>query len=938
MRFPVGKSVISVSVAFILAASASGAMAQGTGAEEAGLDEIVVTARKREETLQAIPLAVTAISGDQIAREGIKDIQGLIGNDPSLNFDQGIAPYDTRIVIRGLSPTRGRPNVASLVDGIDVSSEAIGVAGGSLLINPRLIDVARVEIVKGPQSALYGRSAFAGAVNYITLDPGTELSGSFGAEVSEHSYHDLKASLSLPISDSFGARINGYYFENQGYYKNSITGASVGGGSGKGASMSLKWSPNDVYSLKFRTEYSDDEFAQPAQANVPFNGRAPVPAAASSCRTYSIPNPANAAVPFFVTGPVLDPTCANLDAIAGVSVTVPNPVARLETASGSVGAFNDANILAFRGAMPDSRNLRVTFNPDYTRSTDNGATAPEFPGSNRQILRLSAVQQAAFSFGTISSLTGYTLADVASDFDFDKTAQLGIMTTLKTASRTEQFSQELRFTSDWEGPVTVIGGLQYWTERMDQFDSNNTVVGAGTVCTLINPMTTCPPPAFGFGFTSTNVAQFMDNAAAVRTPTLVRRFVDHQSIYLDLEWSITERLKLIAEARYVDEDNRAEGPVTQGAAGAGTVTLCGSTGSCNNTAAIPYAIQGQPATFAGARVLRYDGYSRNDSYVTPKATIQWQPNDNLNLYGSYSIGQKPGGFATLTIGAFGLPARPDVEFLPEEVAVTELGVKWSSSNRRAVVNAAIFDQDFTDKQVSSQVIIGNTLGNRITNAGGAQAQGVELTAQWRATDRLTLGAGITHFLKYEFTSYETLTSGAAELARVGNCVPVITLNATATGAVSTCRVSRTGNKMEDVAETALAVNAGWRQPVGAGGWLFTADLDGKYEGERFIEDDNTIWLPSYFLAGLRLGLENEKFNVQLFIDNLTDDRKVKSAGTGPGTVFANFRTGIVTGAPTPPTAPTSLSARSVFAPQIPTTVFANMPDPRTIGLRVSYKF
>jgi outer membrane receptor protein involved in Fe transport len=144
-------------------------------APEAGIDELVVTARRRAETLQTVPLAVTAITAEQIAREGIKDVTNLIDSDPSLNFDQGIAPYDTRIVIRGLSPTRGRPNVASLVDGIDVSSEAIGVAGGSLLINPRLIDIARVEIVKGPQSALYGRSAFAGAINYITQDPEREL-------------------------------------------------------------------------------------------------------------------------------------------------------------------------------------------------------------------------------------------------------------------------------------------------------------------------------------------------------------------------------------------------------------------------------------------------------------------------------------------------------------------------------------------------------------------------------------------------------------------------------------------------------------------------------------------------------------------------------------------------------------------------------------------
>ena len=106
--------------------------------EGIALEEIVVTARKREENLLVVPLAITAVTNAQLERQGVKDVSGLISRDPSLNFDTGLAPYDTRIVIRGLSPTRGRPNVATLVDGIDVSSEAIGVAGGSLLINPPL--------------------------------------------------------------------------------------------------------------------------------------------------------------------------------------------------------------------------------------------------------------------------------------------------------------------------------------------------------------------------------------------------------------------------------------------------------------------------------------------------------------------------------------------------------------------------------------------------------------------------------------------------------------------------------------------------------------------------------------------------------------------------------------------------------------------------------
>ena len=119
---------------------------------------------------------------------------------------------------------------------------------------------------------------------------------------------------------------------------------------------------------------------------------------------------------------------------------------------------------------------------------------------------------------------------------------------------------------------------------------------------------------------------------------------------------------------------------------------------------------------------------------------------------------------------------------------------------------------------------------------------------------------------------------------------------------------------------------------GGNGWNLAIDVDASHQGKQFIEDDNTIWLEPYWLGNLRFGFENERMSVQLYVNNLTDDRKLKSAGTGPGNSVAYFRTGIVTGGPP------SLTLRSVFAPQIPTSLFATLPDPRTVGLRVNYKF
>ena len=164
------------------------------------LEEITVTARKTTESLQEVPLAITAIGSEEIDRLGLTGLSDITQQDTSVQFDEGFTPSDTRITIRGLSPTRGRPNAATLVDGIDVTSEAVSNAGGSLLINPRLIDIERIEIVKGPQSALYGRSAFGGALQYVTKDPADVLSGGVFVEANTEDAQEIRGNVSIPIT------------------------------------------------------------------------------------------------------------------------------------------------------------------------------------------------------------------------------------------------------------------------------------------------------------------------------------------------------------------------------------------------------------------------------------------------------------------------------------------------------------------------------------------------------------------------------------------------------------------------------------------------------------------------------------------------------------------------------------------------------------------
>jgi outer membrane receptor protein involved in Fe transport len=972
------------------------AQAQAPAPDDAvALEEIVVTARKREENLLVVPIAITAVTAAQLERQGVKDVTGLIDRDPSLSFDTGLVPYDTRIVIRGLSPTRGRPNVATLVDGVDVSSESIGVAGGSLLISPRLLDIAQVEIVKGPQSALFGRSAFAGAISYTTQDPSSEPTRSVSMDLSSEGQYEVKGSMSAPLSDTLGYRLGVYAFTDDGFYFNRVTQQSTGGGEGRGVALSLKWEPSENYSAKFRSEFTNDEFDPSSQAALAFNSRNAVPANASICNVGT-----NAAGGLAPVGFIIDSTCAAVQTgapgpaptglIANQFALGLNAFRDLERLTGNRGVFDDMTIPSFVGSIGDAKGLQPSFNRNSTRAVA-GSTAPDFPGSDRSVRRISLVQNFDTAIGRFSSLTGYTNSDVDVLFDIDKTSFLPIQQTLETYTSTRQFSQEIRFTSDFEGSVNFFAGLQYWTESVDQRERNITVIGEGTLCFAFDPpnptvgpglsvgtttIQTPPqtvslgPPPFSptltippgsctsptGGFTSVDVSPYMASVWGAREPTLTTRDIDHKSFYLDVEWDITDTLRLIGEARWVEEVNDVSSGFTDGSNGPGTIVLCGSNGPCRDGAGVPSP--GFPPVvpargFNPPDVTRQIAYpTLKEEYVTPKGTLQWTPSDDLNVYASYAMARKPGGYSTVTLSGTGAPASgDDVFFAAEKLKVYEIGAKWRSPTGNVRVEAAAFRTDFTDKQVGTQILVGNTISNRVTNAGKALLEGVELGMQWRPGEHWLVAAGLTYFSTYKYTNYKTTSTGAGEIARVGNCVVgyldgatfvplannTVPFNpgSTTTTRSLTCQLDRTGKFIEDTPELAMAMSVGYRRPMGDSGMDLIIDFDANWEGERYVEDDNKQWLDSYWLANLRVGVDSEKWSAVVFVDNVADDRTIRSAGSGPAIYASDFRFGFFNyfppGAPAP-------AQRLVPAPSIPTTVFANLPSPRVIGLRMAYKF
>ncbi len=243
---------------------------QSLRGEDFILEEVLVTARKKVENLQSVPIAIDAFTEQMLDEKAITTLEDVARYSSSLTFDVGVLPNDTRPVIRGLNITRGRPNVGILVDGIDISSETLTVAGGGAFANLSLLDLERVEVIKGPQSVTYGRSAFAGAVNYVTKRPVADqgLYGYVEAEYDEHEYGKLLGNVSFPITEQLAMGITALASDYDGYYENPNTGGDLGGSEQTGASIALNFQ-GDNFSAYFRAEYADEEYTPRAVVNAP---------------------------------------------------------------------------------------------------------------------------------------------------------------------------------------------------------------------------------------------------------------------------------------------------------------------------------------------------------------------------------------------------------------------------------------------------------------------------------------------------------------------------------------------------------------------------------------------------------------------------------------------------------------------------------------------
>jgi iron complex outermembrane receptor protein len=234
------KKTEKISLALFLSVYASSPLAQTNA-----LEEVVVTATKRAQSLQDVPMAVNAFNADTIETAGINDASDLAILTPALNINVNTNPFAARMVIRGVGTAQTdpalEPSVGLFIDGIYLGRTGLGMSD--------LTDIERIEVLQGPQGTLYGKNTNAGAISVITKKPSFERSeGYFEASVGNYSMNKLTASISGPLTQNLAYRLSGNINQRDGYYDNSA-GVDFNDADDWNIQGKLQWEPTESLSI-----------------------------------------------------------------------------------------------------------------------------------------------------------------------------------------------------------------------------------------------------------------------------------------------------------------------------------------------------------------------------------------------------------------------------------------------------------------------------------------------------------------------------------------------------------------------------------------------------------------------------------------------------------------------------------------------------------------
>ncbi len=269
MKF-MGSSTASL---FVMASLlATPAIAQTASEDGPSEGDIVVTAQKREENLQEVPLAISVIGGEQISNSGALTLENAQYLVPSLNFRKSGTTLNQALFLRGVGTINfsiaAEPSVAAVLDGVVLSRAGEGFTD--------LFDVERIEVLRGPQGTLFGKNASAGVVSIVTKRPTDKFEGIVEATVAEGGEYRGRATINLPMGDAVRSRFTGFYGEYDGNISNITTGNKVNGYKHYGVRGAIEADLGDAITLTLRGDWrkADDDCCAEIIGTTPTNAAA----------------------------------------------------------------------------------------------------------------------------------------------------------------------------------------------------------------------------------------------------------------------------------------------------------------------------------------------------------------------------------------------------------------------------------------------------------------------------------------------------------------------------------------------------------------------------------------------------------------------------------------------------------------------------------------
>ena len=606
--------------------------AEDTGSSDGAIEEILVTAKKRAQSIQDVHISMNAFTDEDLQDLGWTDITQVANQSPNLDikyvWGNSMPVYTIRGVGMQSFQASDTPSVGLFIDEVFQTSMAV--------MGAHLYDIERVEVIKGPQGDVFGRNTNGGAVSYFTRKPGREANGYVRASYGKWERSELQAAVGGPLSDTVSGRVSLMSIQQgDGWVHNRTTGNDVGEVDILSARAQLLWEPSDSFSVNFKLFGSRDrsqavyfQHIGYRDKNNPFGGL---------CQAY-------------IEGRLDPNTCVDY---TGYSDTDGDPYAGEYT--------ND---------------LSTVINENETLKNDNiGGTI--------------TVEK---DFGNISllSVTSYQEYDRWQPKESDGTPALYV--DFLFTSEIWAFSQEVRLTSNYDGPFNWIVGANYGRDEVAEL-----------------------PGRIGY----LDDFPLSPGRAALTYEQDRKNLAGYGQFTVDLG----ENFRLSAGGRLLKDDVRFQQMVTFDLPAFG-LTLSNQ---------LPRTIVNEDGS-----VEELDG-KLDDTAFTWRVALDFVPNDNILLYGSVATGYKPGGFN----GGFNLNPLQYLPFVEEEVTAFELGLKSTLANGRAVFNAAAFTYNYDGMQAATARVYNNIVFTSLDNLAEADVEGFEADLRLRPVDALEINLGVS---------------------------------------------------------------------------------------------------------------------------------------------------------------------------------------------------